>query len=249
LLDGFVSLALALGVLFLPLGLLIAKPSTFLLGMALSANIPTMLTLQSRPSLDLASFLNANIATILGTIMAVGLASIVRSVGSEWSARRLLRAGWADISEAARNAQGLDLQSLLHTMLDRLSLIVPRLAAIPEGSAIIRTDILKDTRVGINVIRLQRHKGLLLRDQREAVDAVLDAVRTYYKDKRRKTETEPGADLLVTLDRSLEAVRRPAGSSATKAARLAFVGLRHNLFPDAPEFCPAEADVLRHAAE
>jgi uncharacterized membrane protein YccC len=249
LLNGFSSLALALAFLFLPLGLLIAKPSTFLIGMGISTNIPTMLTLQSRPSLDLASFLNTNLATILGTILALGVASIVRSVGGEWSARRLLRAGWADISGAARRSQTPDLQRLLHRMLDRISLLAPRLASIPGDSPILASDMLKDTRVGINVIGLQGQKGLLLRDERQAVDAVLDAIGTYYRDRRRLTAAQPGRELLVALDKSLDAVQSPAGSSAAQATRMALVALRHNLFPDAPEFRAVQPDALGQAAE
>jgi uncharacterized membrane protein YccC len=248
-LDGFLSLAVALAFLFLPLGVLIAKPSTFLLGMGLSANIPTMLTLQARPNLDLSTFLNTNIATILGTILALGVASIVRSVGSEWSAQRLLRAGWAEIANAARRPQGLDMQPLLYKMLDRLSLLVPRLAAIPQGSAILDTDMLSDTRVGIDVVRMQSQKGMLLGEERHAVDAVLDAVAIHYRNKRRRTEAVPGRDFLDTIDRSLDAVRSPAGSPAAQATRMALVGLRHKLFPNAPDLRPAEPDALRQAAE
>jgi hypothetical protein len=109
--------------------------------------------------------------------------------------------------------------------------------------------MLKDTRVGINVIGLQGQKGLLLRDERQAVDAVLDAIGTYYRDRRRLTEAEPGRELLIALDKSLDAVQSPAGSSAAQATRMALVALRHNLFPDAPEFRAVQPDALGQAAE
>jgi uncharacterized membrane protein YccC len=248
-LDGYVSLALALSVLFLPLGLLIAKPSTFLLGMALSANIPTMLTLQSRPVFDLASFLNTNIATILGTIMAIGIAAVVRSVGAEWSARRLLQAGWVDIAAAAERSRQPDLQALLHTMLDRLSLLVPRLAAIPEGSPILGADLLKDMRVGSHVIALQQQKDRLRGDRREAVDAALVAIAGYYRQRRRRADLAPAPMLLTALDGALDRLGRPETSSAALAARMALVGLRYNLFPEVAGIAPTEPDILRQAAE
>jgi uncharacterized membrane protein YccC len=248
-LDGFVSLALALSFLFLPLGLLIAKPSTFLLGMALSANIPTMLTLQSRPVFDLASFLNTNIATVLGTVMAIGIAAVVRSVGAEWSARRLLRAGWVDVAGAARRSQGADLQVLLHKMMDRLSLLVPRLGAIPQDSPTLRADLLKDTRVGMNVIRLQQLKGLLRGDAREAVDAVLDAIGRHYHEKQRHTEIEPGPELFAALDKSMDIVCSPKNAPSSTAPRLVLVSLRHTLFPNAAGPEPREPEIGRQAAE
>jgi uncharacterized membrane protein YccC len=248
-LSGFSSLVLALSFLFLPLGVLIARPSTFLLGMALSANIPTMLTLQSRPSFDLGSFLNTNLATILGTIMAIGIAAVVRSVGAEWSARRLLKAAWTDIAGVARKSQRRDPQALLYTMLDRLSLMVPRLASIAEGSAVIQADMLKDMRVGIAVIDLQAYKGLLLADQRAAVDNVLDAVASCYTERRRSPETQPASSFLEAVDAAIDAVRDPVRSSAARKILMALVALRHNLFPDADQLQDIEAPALRAAAE
>ncbi len=249
-LSGFSSLVLALSFLFLPLGVLIARPSTFLLGMALSANIPTMLTLQSRPSFDLASFLNANLSTILGTLMAIGIAAVVRSVGAEWSARRLLKAAWTDIASVARKSQKRDPQALLYTMLDRLSLMAPRLASIAEGSAVIQADMLKDMRVGTSVVDLQGYKGLLLADQRAAVDEVLDAVASFYMERRRRAETKPASSLLQAVDAAIDTVRAPVRSSAAvRKVLMALVGLRHNLFPNADQLHHIEPLTLREAAE
>ncbi len=248
-LGGFSSLVLALSFLFLPLGVLIARPSTFLLGMALSANIPTMLTLQSRPSFDLASFLNTNLSTILGTLMAIGIAAVVRSVGAEWSARRLLKAAWADIATVARRSQKRDPQALLYTMLDRLSLMVPRLASLSAGSAVIQADMLKDMRVGISVVDLQAYKGLLLAGQRAAVDEVLDAVASFYTERRRRAEAHPGPLLLQAVDAAIDRVRDPAKSSSARKILMTLVGLRHNLFPDAQRLDDVEPQGLREAAE
>lgn len=249
-LTGFSSLVLALSFLFLPLGVLIARPSTFLLGMALSANIPTMLTLQSRPSFDLASFLNTNLSTILGTLMAIGIAAVVRSVGAEWSARRLLKAAWTDIASVARKSQKRDPQALLYTMLDRLSLMAPRLASIAEGSAVIQADMLKDMRVGTSVVDLQGYKGLLLADQRAAVDEVLDAVASFYMERRRRAETKPASSLLQAVDAAIDTVRAPVRSSAAvRKVLMALVGLRHNLFPNADPLHDIEPLALREAAE
>jgi len=248
-LSGFSSLVLALSFLFLPLGVLIARPSTFLLGMALSANIPTMLTLQSRPSFDLASFLNANLSTVLGTLMAIGIAAVVRSVGAEWSARRLFKAAWADIAAVARKSQKRDPQALLYTMLDRLSLMVPRLASLAQDSAVTQADMLKDMRVGTSVVDLQACKGPLLAGQRAAVDEVLDAVAYFYAERRRTPETQPDQSLLQLVDAAIDTVRGPVRSSAVRKILMALVGLRHNLFPNARQLQDSEPLALREAAE
>lgn len=249
-LDGFVPLVLALGFLFLPLGLLIAKPQTFLLGMVLSTNIPSMISLQARPSFDLALFINSNMSTPIGIVLAISVATLVRSVGAEWSAHRLLRAGWTDIIAAAQQPKGTDFSHLLHRMLDRLGLIAPRLAAIPAHSPVSGSDILKDLRAGINVIELQRHKQLLLRDNRKAIDGVLDRIAVHYQAKRAGQATDPpDDDLLAALDHALQSLEDGVVSSAVKGARRACVGLRYNLFPTATAFLPERPIALQEAAE
>jgi uncharacterized membrane protein YccC len=251
------TLVAALGLVLIPVGTLMAKPQTMLLGMGFGVNLPNMLGLQGRLSLDLASFLNSNVALIVGLVIACGTAALVRSVGAEWSAFRLLRAGWADISAAARKPQGTDMTALLHRMVDRLGLIAPRLAALPADSAAVQNDVLKDLRNGLNTVELQRHKQQLSRPARMAIDDVLSALAAFYQWKQRKAETAPDADLLQTLDHALAALEDGGSSDATEGARRALTGLRYALFPDARGFAanenrptakPDEQDLKEHAA-
>jgi hypothetical protein len=161
-----------------------------------------------------------------------------------------LKAAWTDIASVARKSQKRDPQALLYTMLDRLSLMAPRLASIAEGSAVIQADMLKDMRVGTSVVDLQGYKGLLLADQRAAVDEVLDAVASFYMERRRRAETKPASSLLQAVDAAIDTVRAPVRSSAAvRKVLMALVGLRHNLFPDAEQLHDIEPLALREAAE
>src|SRR5205823_2631145 len=49
--------------------------------------------------------MNSGLALVFGMSAAAVVTGLVRSVGAEWSARRLLRAGWADIAAVAAPAQ------------------------------------------------------------------------------------------------------------------------------------------------
>ncbi|TCR91719.1 FUSC family protein [Rhizobium sp. BK376] len=255
--HGYVMLLAALGLVLIPVGTLMARPSTMLVGMGFGVNLPSMLGLQGRLSLDLASFLNSNTALVLGLIIACGTTALVRSVGAEWSAFRLLRAGWTDIAAAARKPQGSDVTALLHRMVDRLGLLAPRLAALPADSYVVQNDVMKDLRNGLNTVELQRHKQLLPQPSRMAIDDVLSSVASFYQRKQQKTEAAPDNNLLQTLDHSLSALSDNGSSSAADGARRALTGLRYSLFPDAQDFAanenrpvekPGEQDLKEHAA-
>jgi uncharacterized membrane protein YccC len=255
--HGYWTLVAALGLVLIPVGTLMARPSTMLMGMGVTVNLPTMLGLQGRLSLDLASFFNSNIALVIGLVIACATAAVVRTVGAEWSAFRLLRAGWADIAAAARKPQGADMTVLLHRMVDRLGLIAPRLLALPAESAAVQNDVLKDLRNGLNTVELQRHKQLLGRASHTAIDEVLAAIAALYQEKRRKTEATPDAEVLQALDRALTALHNGRSSPAAEGARRALTGLRYSLFPNATGFAanenrpadkPDDRNLKEHAA-
>jgi uncharacterized membrane protein YccC len=255
--HGYLMLAVALGLFLIPVGALMARPSTMLVGMGFGVNLLSMLGLQGRLSLDLASFLNSNTALVVGMIIASGTSALVRSVGAEWSSFRLLRAGWADIAAAARKPQGAEITVLLHRMVDRLGLLAPRLAALPADSYVVQNDVMKDLRNGLNTVELQRHKQHLSQPSRVAINDVLSSVASFYQRKQRKTEVAPDNNLLKTLDHSLTTLSEGGSSSAAEGARRALTGLRYSLFPEARDFAasgnrpsenPDEQDIEEHAA-
>ena len=256
LVDGFLPLVLILGLFLVPAGILLAIPSRFLLGMVLCVNLPYMLMLQSRATYDLGSFLNSNLATVVGIVAAACVTSLVRSVGAEWSARRLVRAGWTDIVAAADLTRPGDraaaFDALLYRMLDRFGLLAPRLAAIPASSDVAGTDLVRDLRNGLNIIDLRAHRDALPGAVGEAVEAALAAVGTYYSALAgHKTGTgaaESAGSLLTALDAALEAILATRGSPAAARVRLALVSLRCTLFPEAPPFHGPEPMPLLKAA-
>ncbi|SHO66682.1 Uncharacterized membrane protein YccC [Pseudoxanthobacter soli DSM 19599] len=256
LVDGFLPLALILGLFLVPAGILLAIPSRFLVGMVLCVNLPYMLMLQSRATHDLGTFLNSNLATVVGIAAAACVTSLVRSVGAEWSARRLVRAGWSDIVAAAEGARSANraaaFDALLYRMLDRFGLLAPRLAAIPAGSDVAGTDLVRDLRNGLNIIDLRAHRDALPREAGDAVEAALAAAGTYYGTLGGREagvgSGENAVFLLTALDAALEAVLAASGSTAAARARLALVSLRCTLFPAAPPFQGPEPVPLLKAA-
>jgi len=243
LVDGFFPLVLVLGLFLIPAGLLLAIPSQFLLGMVLCVNLPNMLMLQGHLTHDFASFANVNLATVLGITIAAVVTSIVRSVGAEWSVRRLVRAGWKDIVFATELQPGRHrrqrMNGLLLKMIDRIGMMTPRLALIPSAD-IAKVDLLRDLRNGMNTIDLQQYRLKLPELCREAVDRVLDGVGAHYRALSREasldTRNEIDAELLGSIDSAITAIIESGSPAIAKRPRIALVGLRFNLFPKAPPF-------------
>ncbi|MDT6940931.1 FUSC family protein [Brucella pseudogrignonensis] len=243
LVDGFLPLVLVLGLFLIPAGLLLAIPSQFLLGMVLCVNLPNMLMLQGHLTHDFISFANANLATVVGIVIAAVVTSIVRSVGAEWTVQRLVKAGWRDLIEATERKQGrhrrLRMNSLLLRMIDRIGMMTPRLALIPSAD-IAKVDLLRDLRNGMNTIDIQQYRSKLPEQCRQAVDKVLDGVGAHYKALLRNRNDEAQADidkrLLGAIDDAIAVILEHGSPAITRRPRLALVALRFNLFPKAPPF-------------
>jgi uncharacterized membrane protein YccC len=241
LVDGFFPLVLVLGLFLIPAGLLLAIPSQFLLGMVLCVNLPNMLMLQGHLTHDFVSFANANLATVVGIVIAAVVTSIVRSVGAEWSVRRLIKAGWNDIALAAERRPGRHrrqrMNRLLLRMIDRIGMMTPRLALVPAAN-VAKVDLLRDLRNGMNTIDLQQYRSKLPENCRPAVDEVLDGVGAHYRALANKPQEagEIDRNLLASIDAAITTIIESGSPAIAKRTRMALVALRFNLFPKAPPF-------------
>ena len=234
--QDFTMLALALAPAFVFYGVLIASPATYAAGMGLGVNGATLIALQSSYSGDFAAFANSTIALALGLGTAALVTALIRSVGAEWSARRLLKAGWADLAMAA--SAGSDRAALTSRMLDRFGLVVPRLAAAAPGADVAATDLLAELRIGLNVVDLQHERVNLPLAPAAAVRSVLDALADWFTTRRRgPANRPPPAALLAVLDTALRVVWHEAPEAENVLLQL--VGLRRGLFPDAEPPGPA----------
>jgi uncharacterized membrane protein YccC len=131
-------------------------PKSALFALPLTVNLAALLSLQNTYSANIQTFLNSSIAMFIGIGFAVVMTRLFRSVGAEWTARRLVRQGWTTLAEAAEGRGQQDRQRFAARMLDLLGLLAPRLAATPEGSDIASVDMLNEARIGLNILQLRR---------------------------------------------------------------------------------------------
>ncbi|OOW95650.1 multidrug transporter [Xanthomonas campestris pv. vitistrifoliae] len=229
--HDFPTLVLVLAAGFLPLGALLHRPKSMLIALPLVVNLTALLSLQNTYSANLQSFVNAAVAMVLGIGFAVVLTRLFRSVGAEWSARRLVRQGWRTLADAAEGRGAQDRQHFAARMLDLLGLLAPRLALTPEGSELASLDMLNEVRVGLNILQLRRARHGLPASSRDAVDAILGDVAAHYRRQVAQKRPLHGPESLRDrLDVSLARVGKvPAGAHRDEAL-LGLIGLRYSVF-------------------
>ena len=230
--HDFGLLVLLLAVVFLPLGVLLHHPRTMLSALPLTVNLVALLSVQNTYGANFEGFTNAAVAMFIGIGFAVVVTRLFRSVGAEWTARRLVRQGWATLADAAEGRGRQDRARFAARMLDLLGLLAPRLAATPEGSDLASVDMLTEVRVGLNILQLRRARTVLPPHSREAVDGILAEVAAHYRRQVAARRPLDGDDSLCErLDRSLARIGQAEAGGAREDALLGLIGLRAALFP------------------
>ena len=89
-------------------------------------------------NVDLPAFLNSTLAQVLGIFAAALVTRLVRTVGADWSARRIRRATWSELGAmaAAPRGAGVD-EAYAVRMVDRIALLAPR---VVQADPVVRND-------------------------------------------------------------------------------------------------------------
>ncbi len=223
---------------FVLFGILMARPATALIGIALAITTATLLALQSTFSADFAAFINSSVSFVIGMAAAAVVTRLMRSVGAEWSARRLMRTNWAMLALAAERRGRHDRATFAGVMLNRLGLLAPRLAAIAE-SDLRDVDSLGELRVGLNIVDLRRARHGLAPRTLRAMDDMLDQLAVAF---RRHTGGSMPRELLTHIDLALTEAMTAASDDVREDALIGLVGIRRGLFPDALAYQPKTPD-------
>src|SRR5260370_1628007 len=119
---------------FILFGILIARPATAFIGIALAITTATLLALQSSYSADFAAFINSSVSYVIGLTTAAVVTRLGRSVGAQSSARRLLRTNRVTLAVPADRPGRRDTTSLAALMLKPVALVLPPLDPLPLSS-------------------------------------------------------------------------------------------------------------------
>lgn len=229
--DSFPMLVLGLAPTFLLLGVFVARPATMGKAMALLMGVVGSLSLLDLGSGDFASFLNSNVAQVVGIATALLVTQLCRSVGAAWSARRLLRAGWSEIAAMTAARSGIPVGSFENRMLDRVGLLSSRLALAGPQQDLAAADAVNDLRVGLNVAELQRARRALGGPAAPHVARLLGAVGQHFRGLSSHRLGTPPAEVLPMMDAALSNLSAEPRSAERDRAVIALAGLRRALFP------------------
>lgn len=233
LVHDFGMLVLVCAPVFLVLGCLAARPASAGSGMAMTMGVAGSLALGDTATLDLPYFLNSNLSLLLGIVVAALVTRLVRTVGSDVVARRLRRAAWRELAEQAGAVRALTDDGRAVRSLDRIGLLAPRIA---QTDPTLRDDTaraaLRELRVGADIAVLQQQRDAATG---AALPALLQGIAQGFRQWSQSGPRPWPEALRQALDGALAAALRPAEPVAGHRAQVtALVGLRRNLFPQAP---------------
>lgn len=235
--DGFPMLLLAMAPPLLLLGLYIPNPATMGSALAVLMGFCNALALQETFSADFAGFLNGNLGQFVGVLFAIMVTAGLRSMGVDASARRLLVRTWKGLARLSRARQAPEPAAFAAILVDRLGMLTPKLAQTGQRHDFVGVDALRDLRVGMNLVAVQSARPDLPAEGKVQLDAALHAVGDHFAALAAGGVRRPGEELLARIDTALRSLSiAPATSAVQGVAGL--VGLRRNLFPEAPAFVP-----------
>jgi uncharacterized membrane protein YccC len=236
--DGFVLLSAVLGLVLIPAGIMLAIPAYAPVGLALALGFSIEMSLQTSYTADLAAILNSNSALVLGGVAALVVTRLMRVIGTQASARRLIRATYRDLADLCDGRVRVARGEWASRMLDRVALLLyrqPRFELRPQHEF---ADALQDLRLGVNIIETRSVAAEMSARAQQASTAMFAGLAAHFRALARGRVAWLGDDLLQKIDLGIDEVAAYAGS--TKMSIAAIVGLRRTLYPDAPPYRPMQ---------
>lgn len=223
----FETLVLALALPFVLLGTLAQRPSFAPMAMTLTVCTASFLGLSGAYDADFTGFVNSNLAGIAGAFGALVWTWLTRPFGTGLALRRLVHSLWRDLVRHACGHHEAEHAALGARMLDRLSLLLPRLAASANDRI---TDGFSELRVGFSVLDLQG-SAAALGPAGQPLRRVLGAVAAHYRARLNQAPRPDAAQTLgLRIDHALSALAGQDNSQA-RQARHALAELRITLCP------------------
>jgi uncharacterized membrane protein YccC len=234
--DGYMALVVCLAPPLLFFGTLMAIPRYAALGLAPILGFTVLLAFQPQYTADMASFLNSAIAIVLGSLVGIATTRLIRVMGAQASARRLLRSGWRDLADLADRTLIATRNGWASQMLDRVGLLLPRTGQAGGDPELACADALRDLRTGVNIIELQDTVSRADERDRKALAAVLPSVAAHFRALARGRRQPPGPGLLASIDALIGDILGISSRALRHTGLAAAFGLRRNLYPDAPPY-------------
>jgi uncharacterized membrane protein YccC len=235
---GFELLGAVLAFTLVPAGLLMAIPAYAPIGLALALAFCIEMGLQTSYTADLATSINSNSAFVVGGLVGLTVTLLMRVIGTQASARRLMRATYRDLANLADGRALLTRDQWASRMLDRVALLLyrqPRFEPHPQHEF---ADALEDLRLGVNIIETRSIAPGLSEPAQAALAAMFAGLALHFRALARGKVPPLDDDPLRKIDIAIDEVA--TCTAATHACVAAIVGLRRTLYPEAPQHQPVQ---------
>jgi uncharacterized membrane protein YccC len=237
--SGFELLSLSLAFVLIPAGLLMAIPRYAIVGLALALGFTVEMSLQTNYTADFAQIVNSSSAFVVGALAGLITTRLMRVIGVQTAARRLLRASYRDLAGIADGSAPMTRDEWASRMLDRVGLLLfrrPRFEARPTHEF---ADALGDLRLGVNIIETRSMASQVSAERGERMAGMFRGMAAHFRALAHGSVVPLGSDLLAEIDAAIGEVLDCG--SATHACVAAIVGLRRTLYPDAEPYEAAKS--------
>jgi len=239
--DGAAMLIVTLAPALIGMGYIQADPARSVLALPMFSCFIVAMGFLDRFNGDFAAFANTGLAQVGGVVTTLAVTRLFRSANVRWTARRIIRANWRELEALADPDAVPAADAWTARAVDRLGQIAARMAIAAPGDSLHAADGLNDLRVGRNIIQIRRGMDKAGEGTNPPVRALLTHLAGLFRVRLKADEpVKAGEPILGAIDDAI-GVATERGSAVPPAALLALVGMRCNLFPNAPPFKGIEA--------
>lgn len=230
--DGYMMLSVALAPVLIGIGYIQADPERSSIALPMFSSLIVGLGFVASFQPDFVAFINTAIAQSMGIIITIAVTRLFRSVGVEWSARRLIRLQWRELQDLATARGEPEIEHWTARSLDRIGQISARLAMTSPANPLHAADGLADIRIGRNILHLRRAAQVAHGTASDALNRLLSEVGNFFRLRQREgIAVPPPPAILAALDDAVAAIQTIGHDARRHQALLAAVGMRCNLFP------------------
>ena len=230
-LDGYMELALALAPFFFISALFMGTPKFGLIPFGIVLLSMTLMSIQSVQRGDFMSFTASAVGLVLGGAIGLAVTSMVRVIGVEASVRQILRTAWRDLAALAEDKGNSSRIAWSSPMIDRIGLLLPRLAGT---SGLLRAQAeraLEDLRMGVNMIDLRDAGPPSQPKLQTTIENALTRIGEHFRKRLKLPDIAPDSTILQAIDSVIAALLASDPGPLRVQGLTAATGLRMGLFP------------------
>lgn len=235
-LDGFPLLAISLFPVLFPVLILYQNVKRMPMSFGMLAGFSLGLALQPTFASDITTVLNNYVGLVIGPVLTIAIMGLLRVIPTGRAIDRLLRAGWKELSNLIRNPEDTAFAAEASRMLDRVGLLIPRLAILRPADEIKVIELLRDMRLTFAIAELKLLRAVAVPLGNAQIDDVLTALSGHF-DRLACGKKEDVPEVIVAkLDNAIRDVLQLERQQDKQAGIDAILNLRRLLFPTFPAY-------------